>query len=327
MPHNLVEHPATQLHPAFPDSANNSAAIIEVPRNAVAPPTPGNDAALTAQPGADVSASNPNGSADTEPRSAALSLDVLDGSVPAAPAPLPPPPNSTAMLDEHARRAKDALQRGNTAGGEALEAFRDADREIGEMKKILPHGEFGRQVEQRCECSLQWARRLMKLFKVWNDYTAALTWKESTTGQPRRHRSVEGALSLVVEWKSAKAGTPKKKSYAERLKGRLDIADGKLAAASALNCKLMGDNKLLRTKLSELKAAPPIGAYRHIEETDRQQIDEFAELWLHGTSEEERLSAITKLEKFARDCGRHLDALVIEMGLETKAGFRFLSMH
>jgi len=44
--------------------------------------------------------------------------------------------NSDAAVGEHARRGK-------VAGGEALEALRDAGGEIVEIKKILPRGRFG----------------------------------------------------------------------------------------------------------------------------------------------------------------------------------------
>ncbi len=229
--------------------------------------------------------------------------------------------NSETAIAQHARRAKEALLRGQAAGNQALEDFRDAGREISEMKKILQRGRFGREVQRQCGCSVQWARRLMKLHKQWEEYLAAVDWKNEN-GHAWKHRSVDGALSLVREYKRAKSGGPtpvrtqRQFTKLGKLERAVRAAEQKLAAANAMN-------RFLREKLAQRSPASPHTARRPLDEKTRIRIDKVAELWLRGGTDGERLGAINRLDTIAQERGWDLDQLIRECGLEGKVDFPF----
>jgi hypothetical protein len=54
--------------------------------------------------------------------------------------------NSDAIIEGHAARFRNAIERGQVAGAQSLEAFREAGHELREAKKICPQGTFGRVI-------------------------------------------------------------------------------------------------------------------------------------------------------------------------------------
>jgi hypothetical protein len=98
--------------------------------------------------------------------------------------------NSDAIIEGHAVRFRDAIERGQVAGAQSLEAFREAGHELREAKKICAHGTFGRLIA-RCGCTRAWAARLMKLDKIWDEILAARTWA-MTTGATAQIKRVHG---------------------------------------------------------------------------------------------------------------------------------------
>jgi chromosome segregation ATPase len=239
--------------------------------------------------------------------------------------------NSEAALAEYARRAKDALQRGETAGADALEAFREAGREISKMKEILPHGSFGSEVERLCGCSLQWARRLMKLHRDWDDYQSALSWSQKTTnGCTGKRQSVDGALAIVNEWKRAMSGVcPEARKTRENWKKKYEGDQATIAALrkeyAALQQELAVANAMIRffqQKLDGL-ALQPSKVRQDLNEKTRDRIDKVIELVLRGATEGERVAALCRLDDIAQERGWDLASLMSEFGLETKVGFPF----
>jgi hypothetical protein len=148
--------------------------------------------------------------------------------------------NSDAIIDGHAARFRKAIERGQVAGAQSLEAFRDAGHELREAKKICPHGTFGRVIA-RCGCTRAWAARLIKLDEIWNEIPAARAWAE-TIGRPLRSKefTVDGAIQLVREYHSMKNGKPanrrRSRNEPSRLKevlAELANVERNLAAANA----------------------------------------------------------------------------------------------
>ena len=72
-----------------------------------------------------------------------------------------------------------------------------------EAKRILPHGDFGREVKARLGFERQWSARLVQLHEEWPDVSKAIEWAKSENRLTRSELGVDRALALVAEWRRA----------------------------------------------------------------------------------------------------------------------------
>jgi hypothetical protein len=228
--------------------------------------------------------------------------------------------NSEVALKEHARQVNDALERGKLAGSQSIEAFREAGRGLCAIKKVLRHGLFGKYVETECGCSRQWAGRLRKLHEDWDSYLAAKDWKQkSGRSLSSKAFTLDGALSLIREYRRAQNGGPKsfqggsRKSLAERAHAELDAI---MQAADAYA-------RFLEEEVAKFVPAAPHSERETLTEEAKDMIEELAELWLRGATEDERFTAISGLYELAHQLGWSLRDLLRECGVDRKVSFPF----
>jgi len=72
---------------------------------------------------------------------------------------------------------------------------------LDELQKILPRGEFGREVKAHLGFERQWSARLMQLHEMWPHVLKAIDWAKSTNRLKRSELGVDRALALLAEWR------------------------------------------------------------------------------------------------------------------------------
>jgi hypothetical protein len=161
-------------------------------------------------------------------------------------------------LERLARQYRESIGRARAGGWHALKEFRAAGAAIREMKAILPRGDFGPEIEERCGCTRQWAARLMKLDREWDDVVAGFGWtREAKPELDCSSYSVDGALRVAKLYRARKDG------YEPQVRRRSSTRSSKilddLAAArerlAALELEASGIRKQLADAEKELKAA------------------------------------------------------------------------
>jgi hypothetical protein len=90
---------------------------------------------------------------------------------------------------------------GSSRSFAGLEAHMRLGGHLSELKKILPHGSFGRGVKDRLGIERQWGARLMQLHEESLDVLKAIEWAKSENCLSRSEFSVDGALRLLTKWR------------------------------------------------------------------------------------------------------------------------------
>jgi hypothetical protein len=83
----------------------------------------------------------------------------------------------------------------------ALEANMRIGGHLRELRKILPHGEFGREVKAQLGFDRQWSARLMQLHEEWPYVLKAIELAKSTDRLRRSELGVDRALTLLAAWR------------------------------------------------------------------------------------------------------------------------------
>jgi hypothetical protein len=116
--------------------------------------------------------------------------------------------NSAPEIDHLAEKYNEAANRAGRGGFQTLEARRDQGSALRQLKRLLPHGQFGKEIASRLKCSVQWAGRLMKLDEQWGVVQEALRWAESNAKLLSREAySVDRALRLASEYRAEQSGS------------------------------------------------------------------------------------------------------------------------
>ena len=103
-----------------------------------------------------------------------------------------------------------------------------------ELKKLVPHGSFEREVQRRLGFKKGWRARLMKLAEERPNIMMALEYAKANNQLTRTEYSVDGALALLKRWQhkvnGGNTGAAKQKSFTdsfipdETFKNKADIA-------------------------------------------------------------------------------------------------------
>jgi hypothetical protein len=172
--------------------------------------------------------------------------------------------NSDAIIEGHAVRCRNAIERGRVAGAQSLEDFREAGRELREAKKICAPRTFGRFVAG-CGCTRAWAARLMKLDEIWDEIPVARTWA-MTNGRSlgSKEFSVDGAIQLLREYHSGKNGKPANRRRSRNEPSRLKEVLAELATVE-------GELAAAKERIESLEAE--LSAFSTASKTERQPLD------------------------------------------------------
>ena len=108
--------------------------------------------------------------------------------------------NSETAIDAHFDAAARKKQFASSNSFGALIAHAEVGGHLIELKKLLCHGYFEREVATRLGIKRQWSARLMKLAQDLPNILKAIEWAKVTGRLTRSEYSVEGALALLALW-------------------------------------------------------------------------------------------------------------------------------
>jgi len=232
--------------------------------------------------------------------------------------------NSQTELQALVLRYKDAVARGRKGGLASAQAYREAGAALRALKKLPPHGQFGRVAAEQCDCSKQWRSRLMALDRDSADVEAAWSWAESRGRQlGAKAYSVDGALSLVRQWRRVQCGAARTAQCSP--------------AANRRRQSYLRENAMLRDRLSAAKAMIAVleeqvdasqspaadPCQQDVDDQTRLKLEKAAGLWLRGGTDGERLSFADKLFGIARNLGWSLSAPLQAVSIEGPADWTF----
>jgi hypothetical protein len=223
--------------------------------------------------------------------------------------------NSQAELQHLVSLCNDALARGREGGLASAQAYREAGAALRALKGLSPHGQFGPIATKRCGCSKQWRARLMSLDREWADVEAAGRWAEGCGHRlDAKAYSVDGALSLLREWRRVQSGDARTARRSPGVKPRMQAAlQNKLSAARAYTL-------VLEEKLAAFQSET---RQEDLDEATRLKVQQVAALWHRGGTDGERFAATHQLLGIACNRGWRLSALLQACSIEGPADWTF----
>jgi hypothetical protein len=114
-----------------------------------------------------------------------------------------PSSNTQAEIEAICAGVLRSLHAGTDGSWESLQAYRQAGIGLMQLKDMLPHGQFLKEVEIRFRIGKSWAASLMRLADKWDDVERAVNWMRE---KGPLSLSVDGALALVKKWRQAMSG-------------------------------------------------------------------------------------------------------------------------
>jgi Protein of unknown function (DUF3102) len=105
--------------------------------------------------------------------------------------------NVEAMIEGHYGEAGRKTKLASDCSLEALTIHFEIGGHLIELKKLVPHGSFEREVQRRLGFKKGWRARLMKLAEERPSIIKALEWAEANNQLTRTEFSVDGALALL----------------------------------------------------------------------------------------------------------------------------------
>jgi hypothetical protein len=228
-----------------------------------------------------------------------------------------PTNNAQAVVDAKFAEAQRGLQLGERSGWDSLVGFCQSGRAFIDIKAILPHGQFGRQVEARCRCSRQWRTQLMKLARQWPDVENAFAWARANNHALKF--SVDGALALAAKWRREMTGTGSERpSQTRRTSRRSDEAEELRRQLRAARAEVARAHARIRILETELSCRNGTLSRTFIDPKTKALAEKVGALWHRGVGGE-RLCAEQRLRAMAERLGRSMREFVAECGLKCPA--------
>jgi hypothetical protein len=230
---------------------------------------------------------------------------------------------SNSQAEIGARRAvvTRALESATSSSWEGLHAHKSAGAGLIQLKEVVPHGQFRREVETRVQISKQWAAKLMQLHRCWPQIEDAFAWAQSS-GQSlsRTEFSVDGALALLRKWErrnDADAEPPplSRGQARARQTSRDEIEDLKRQLREAL-AQLDAARERIRALEAEIYRPKSIPGRLPIDDKTKSRAENLAALWQRPGTEDEGRNAEQRLREMAERFGRTLTEFLDECGLE-----------
>jgi hypothetical protein len=231
--------------------------------------------------------------------------------------------NSETAVESLIARCNESLQRGKDSGLASLTAYRDAGVALLELKDVLPRGQFGPIATERCGCCKQWRARLMQVAREWDDIGRALEWADSgRSNLSHKAHSVDGALSLLRAWRTARNGDARPKAATRaRRSGPTE------REVAHLKKMLNAAARYIAVVEEELAACTgtPNGKRSGIDAADRSKVQEVATLWLRPGTDGEGSAAAHKLRALSCHLGWPIRDLLHACEIEGPADWTFTS--